>query len=219
MKVLAINGSPNENGNTNAAIHIVKGKLEENGLAVELVQLGKQAIHGCIGCYACAKAKNKTCVMYDDIVNEVAGKIDGVAGILLASPVHMAGPTASMKAFMDRLFIVCNVNDMMLRHKVGAGLVVLRRSGGMPALDQIYYRMMHTEMVIATSNYWNIIHGGTSGVSGAASPAPNVHLDVEGVQIMERLGNNMAWLIKTLENGKTNRPEKTAKVFTNFVRE
>ncbi len=218
MKVIAINGSPNINGNTNAAINIVKGKLQENKIEVEVVQLGTQTIPGCIGCYACASAKNKTCVVYNDIVNEVVKKIEDADGILLASPVHMAGPSATMKAFLDRLFIVCNVNDMMLRHKVGAGLVVLRRSGGMPALDQLYYRMMHTEMIIPTSNYWNIIHGGTSGVSGAAASEPNVHMDLEGVQIMERLGNNMAWLINTLEKGKNDKPQKNAKVFTNFVR-
>jgi multimeric flavodoxin WrbA len=116
-----------------------------------------------------------------------------------------------MKSFLDRAFYVAGVNNSMLRHKVGAAVVAVRRSGGVPAFEQLNNYINYSEMLMPTSNYWNVIHG--------TRPGEAVQ-DGEGVQIMKTLGKNMAWLMKLVENGKGNveEPEKEKKIFTNFVR-
>jgi len=116
-----------------------------------------------------------------------------------------------MKSFLDRAFFVTSVNDGMLRHKVGASVVAVRRSGGLPTFDQLNNFLNYAEMLIPTSNYWNVIHGRTPG---------EVVQDPEGVQIMRVLGKNMAWLLKLVEHGRgaVVPPEREAKVFTHFIR-
>lgn len=211
MKVVAFNGSPKKEGNTYQAIKIVAGELEKEGIETEIIHVGKESIKGCIACGRCAKNLDQRCVLPNDQVNEWIQKMKEADGIILGSPVHYSSIAADLKAFLDRAFQVTSNNAGMLRHKVGAAVVAVRRSGGVPTFDQLNKYLTYSEMLIPTSNYWNVIHG----------TAPGEALqDEEGVQIMRVLGKNMAWLMKLVENGKgtVKEPDPENKVFTNFIR-
>jgi multimeric flavodoxin WrbA len=210
MKVVAFNGSPNREGNTYQALRMVAAELENEGIEVEIVQVGNKAIRGCTACYQCAKNKNEKCVLPGDDVNEWVQKMKEADGIILGSPVHYAAVGGTMKSFLDRAFFVTGVNDSMLRHKVGASVVAVRRSGGLPTFDQLNNFLNYAEMLIPTSNYWNVIHGRAPG---------EVTQDIEGVQIMRVLGKNMAWLMKLVQHGKgvIAAPERESKTFFSFI--
>jgi multimeric flavodoxin WrbA len=211
MKVLAFNGSPKEEGNTWHAIRMVTAELEKEGIETEIIHVGNKAIRGCIACNKCAKMKNEQCALPGDEVNEWIQKMKQADGILLGSPVHFAAMGGTMKSFLDRTFYVTSMNDGMLRHKVGAAVVAVRRSGGLPAFDQLNNYLLYSEILIPTSNYWNVIHGTRPG---------EVTRDEEGEQIMRVLGKNMAWLMKLVENGRGTvaQPEREAKLYMNFIR-
>lgn len=211
MNVVAFNGSPNKEGNTWNALKMVTTELEADGIETEIVHVGNKLIRGCVACYQCVKNKNEQCVLPGDEVNEWVQKMKKADGIILGSPVHYSAIGGTMKSFLDRAFFVTGVNDSMLRHKVGASVVAVRRSGGLPTFDQLNNFLNYAEMLIPTSNYWNVIHGRTPG---------EVLQDLEGVQIMRVLGRNMAWLMKLVENGKGRvaAPEREAKIFMNFIR-
>jgi multimeric flavodoxin WrbA len=210
MKVVAFNGSPNREGNTYQALKMVTDELELQGIETEIVHVGNKVIRGCTACGGCAKNRNERCVLPGDEVNDFIQKMKEADGIILGSPVHYAAIAGTMKSFLDRAFYVTGVNDSMLRHKVGASVVAVRRSGGLPAFDQLNNFLMYSEMLIPTSNYWNVIHGRSAG---------EVTQDTEGVQIMQVLGRNMAWLMKLVENGKRTiaPPEPEAKTYLNFI--
>ncbi len=211
MKALAFNGSPNKEGNTYHAIKIVAAELEKKGIETEIVHVGSKVIRGCSACFECMKNKNEQCVFTGDEVNEWIQKMKLADGIILGSPVHYSAIGGTMKSFLDRSFFVTGFSDGMLRHKVGAAVVAVRRSGGLPAFEQLNNYLCYSEMLIPTSNYWNVIHGLMPG------EALN---DEEGVQIMRVLGKNMAWLMKLVENGKDKvvPPEIEEKCFMNFIR-
>ncbi len=211
MKVVAFNGSPKPEGNTYHAIKMVINELEKEGIETELVHVGNKSIRGCIACGKCKINKDGKCTLPGDQVNEWIQKMKEADGIILGSPVHFSSIGATMKSFLDRAFYVTTSNDGMLRHKVGAAVVAVRRSGGVPTVDQLNRYINYSEMLMPTSNYWNVIHGG--------SPGEAVH-DEEGKQIMRVLGKNMAWLMKLVENGKgkVEEPEGEAKIFMNFIR-
>lgn len=210
MKVVAFNGSPKKEGNTYHALNLVSKELEKQGVEVEFIHVGNKNIRGCTGCRQCVKQMNKECVIKDDDVNEWIKKMDEADGILLGSPVYYSAIAGTMKSFLDRAFFVVGVNGNMLRHKVGAAVVAVRRSGGLPTFNQLNNYLNYTQMILPTSNYWNVIHGMMPG---------EVLNDDEGVQIMRVLGKNMAWTLKLVENGKDiERPEKEDKIFTNFIR-
>lgn len=211
MKVVAFNGSPKPEGNTYHAIKMVINELEKEGIETELVHVGNKSIRGCIACGKCKINKDEKCTLPGDQVNEWIQKMKEADGIILGSPVHFSSIGATMKSFLDRAFYVTTSNDGMLRHKVGAAVVAVRRSGGVPTVDQLNRYINYSEMLMPTSNYWNVIHGG--------SPGEAVH-DEEGKQIMRVLGKNMAWLMKLVENGKgkVEEPEGEAKIFMNFIR-
>jgi len=210
MQIVAFNGSPNKEGNTWHALKMVAAELEQEGIAVEIVHVGNKTVKGCSACGQCAKNKNEQCVQPGDEVNEWIQKMKHADGIIFGSPVHYAAMGGTMKSFMDRAFFVASVNDGMLRHKVGAAVVAVRRSGGLTAFDQLYNFLLYSEMLIPTSNYWNVIHGRSPG---------EVTQDTEGAQIMRVLGKNMAWLMKLVEHGKgsVTPPEREAKIFMNFI--
>ncbi|MGL5459491.1 MAG: flavodoxin family protein, partial [Cetobacterium sp.] len=131
MKVVAFNGSPREKGNTYLALRMVGEELEKEGIELEIIHVGNKAIRGCIGCNGCAKNRDEKCVMSEEnFVNEWIQKIKEADGVLLGSPVHFASLGATMKAFLDRAFYVASVNGGLFRHKVGASVVAVRRSGG-----------------------------------------------------------------------------------------
>ena len=211
MKVVAFNGSPNKEGNTYHAIKLVADELAKEGIETEIVHVGNKAIRGCIACYQCLKNQDEKCAIKDDEVNEYVQKMKGADGIILGSPVHYSGVGGTLKSFMDRAFFVAGVNGGLLRHKVGAAVVAVRRSGGVTTFDQLNHFLNYSEMLLPTSNYWNVIHGRSPG---------EALQDGEGVQVMRVLAKNMAWLLKLVENGKgvVPEPEQETKIFTNFIR-
>jgi multimeric flavodoxin WrbA len=210
MKVVAFNGSPNKEGNTWNALKMVTKEIEAEGIEAELVHVGNKAIRGCIACYQCVKNKNEQCVQSGDEVNEWVQLMKQADGIIISSPVYYAAINGTMKSFLDRAFFVTGVNDSMLRHKVGASVVAVRRSGGLPTFNQLNNFLNYAEMLIPASNYWNVIHGRTPG---------EVVQDIEGVQIMRVLGKNMAWLMKLVEHGKGTipPPEREPKTYFSFI--
>ena len=210
MKVLAFNGSPNKEGNTWHAISMVAAELKNENIESEIIHVGNKLIRGCTACGQCVKNKNEQCVLPGDEVNDWIQKMKLADGIIFGSPVHYAAMAGTMKSFMDRAFYVAGVNDGMLRHKVGAAVVAVRRSGGLPTFDQLNNFINYSEMLIPTSNYWNVIHGTRPG---------EVTQDEEGKQIMRVLGKNMAWLMKLVENGRGTvaEPERETKQYMNFI--
>ncbi len=209
MKVIAINGSPKKEGNTYHAIKMVADELEKENIEVEIVHVGNKVIRGCMGCNACMKNNNSRCIFDDDIVNDVIQKIKEADGLLLGTPVHYAAIGGTMKSLLDRVFYAGGKDTF--RHKVGASLVAVRRSGGVPAFNQLNNYINYAEMAMPSSNYWNVIHGTTPG---------DVLKDEEGTQIMRILGKNMAWLMKVIDNSKVavEAPENEKKVYMNFIR-
>lgn len=211
MKTVAFNGSPNKNGNTWHAIKMVADELQKKGIATEIVHVGNKAVRGCLACGQCFEKKNEQCIQTEDQVNEWIHLMKGADGIILGSPVHYSAVAGTMKSFLDRAFYVAGSNNSMLRHKVGAAVVAVRRSGGLPAFNQLNNFLCYSEMLLPTSNYWNVIHGARPG---------EVTKDEEGVQIMRTLGKNMAWLMQLVEHGKGSvpPPEWEKKIYMNFVR-
>ncbi len=208
MKVLAINGSPKPNGNTATALRIVLGELESQGIETELVTIGHKTIRGCVACNTCREREDGRCVFDGDEVNAVIPRMVAADGLLLGSPVYYSGVNGTMKSFLDRAFFAAGGG---MRLKVGAAVIAVRRSGGTASFDQLNKYFLISQMLTVGSNYWNIIHGLMPG---------EANQDAEGVQIMQTLGRNMAWLLKTIEHGKTAvlPPEPEDKIMTNFVR-
>lgn len=211
MKVVAFNGSPKKNGNTYKAIKAVAEELEKNNIDVEIIHVGNKVIRGCLACGGCSRNMNERCVIENDEVNQWIQKMKEADGIILGSPVHYSAIAGTMKSFLDRAFYVTSINNGMLRHKVGASVVADRRSGGVPVFDQLNNYINYSEMVMPTSNYWNVVYGTAPG---------EAEKDTEGMQIMRVLGKNMAWLMKVVEFGKGNieENEREEKIFMNFIR-
>ncbi len=209
MKVIAINGSPRKEGNTATALAMVGEELKKEGIQFEIITIGHKLIHGCIGCYVCAKNQDEKCVFKDDIVNETIQKMKEADGIIIGSPVYFSGIAGTMKSFLDRAFVVAGTNGGLFRGKVGASVVAVRRSGGTMTFNSLNHYLNYCEMSIASSNYWSIIHG----------LAPKeAEQDSEGVQIMRVLGKNMAHILKS-RGDKTPLPyDREEKIYMNFIR-
>ena len=189
LRVVAFNGSPRKDGNTAMLIGHVFSKLRDEGIECEMVQLAGHMIRGCTACGACRQRKNKHCSIGTDVVNYCIDKMLAADGIIIGSPTYFAGLTAETKALIDRAGYVARGNDKMLRRKVGAAVAAVRRTGAMNVLDTINAWFLINEMVIAGSTYWNLGIGGKIG---------DVENDQEGLRTMERLGENMAWLLQRL---------------------
>jgi multimeric flavodoxin WrbA len=211
MKVVAFNGSPRKKGNTAGCLNTVCGELTKAGIETEIILVGKEKIRGCMACHTCLKEKNQKCVFDDDPVNEWIQKMKEADGILLGSPVHFSGAGGTIKSFLDRAFFVSSMNGNLFRHKVGASVAAVRRTGGIPAVDTLNHYIQYSEMFMPSANYWNVAHGLVPG---------EMEQDKEGKQIMEVLGRNMAWLMQVIEAGskKVPAPESVAKIATNFIR-
>ena len=205
MKVLMINGSPHSKGNTYVALHEMEKIFLEEGIKTEIVQVGNKDIRGCAACNSCAE-KGK-CV-FNDIVNETAPKFEECDGLVAASPVYYASANAMLSAFLDRLFYNTQFDKTM---KVGACAVAARRGGLSAAFDQLNKYFTITGMPVASSQYWNGIHGREPG---------EARQDEEGLQTMRTLAKNMAFLIKSIALGKEayGLPEKEEFQQTNFIR-
>ncbi len=211
MKVVGFNGSARKKGNTACSMNAVFTELEKVGIETEMILVGKEKIQGCIACHGCVKNQNETCSFKDDPVNEWIQKIKDADGILLGSPVHFSGVAGTMKSFLDRAFFVSSVNGGLFRHKVGAAVAAVRRSGGISTLETLNHYINYSEMIMPSSNYWNVAHGLTPG---------EMEQDGEGKQIMEVLGKNMAWIMKVISYAKEEfpAPEPVVKTMTNFIR-
>jgi multimeric flavodoxin WrbA len=209
MKVIAINGSPKRKGNTYSALRVLGNELEAAGIEFEILQIGHLNIHGCMACLKCFTNHDGKCGLNEDDFNSLLPKIKAADGLVLGSPVHYSGIAGTMKSFLDRLFYMSGANGNFFRHKVGAAVVAVRRSGGSSALDGLNHYLNYAEMIIATSNYWNIIHGRTPG---------EALQDTEGVQTMRVLGKNMAWIMMMKEASKVAPPEKEEKERMSFIR-
>lgn len=189
MKVVAFNGSARKDGNTAILVRQVFTELEAEGIETELVQLAGQTIRGCTACGRCIQNKNGRCVIDDDIANDCIGKMVQADGILLASPTYFANVTTEMKALIDRAGFVVRANDDMLRRKVGAAAVAVRRAGSIPVFDAINHFFLIGQMIVPGSSYWNV---------GIGRAVGEVEQDEEGLQTMRVLGRNMAWLLKQI---------------------
>lgn len=211
MKVVAFNGSPNKKGNTYNSIETVAAELEKEGIEIEIIHVGNKLVRGCLACGGCSRNQNERCVIETDNVNEWIQKMKEADGIILGSPVYYSAIAGTMKSFLDRAFFVATSNGGMFRHKIGASVVAVRRSGGIPVFDQLNNYINYSEMIMPTSNYWNVAYGTEPG---------EVTQDEEGMQIMRILGKNMSWMMKVVEAGKSQVKEnkKEEKVFTNFIR-
>lgn len=205
MKVLLINGSPKENGNTGIALKEMIKIFDAEGIETELIHIGNKDIRGCVACGACGKLGK--CV-YDDIVNEVSPKLRECDGLVVGSPVYYASANASLVAFMQRLFYSNNSNLSM---KAGAAVVIARRGGLSSTYDELNKFFGISGMPIATSQYWNSVHGRTPG---------EAEQDAEGLQTMRTLARNMSFLMKSIALGKAQYglPEKEKPIATHFIR-
>lgn len=194
MKVLGINGSARKDGNTAIIINKVFEELNKQGIETELVQFAGQIIEPCKACWACGEQKN--CVHRKDIFRETFDKMMEADGILLGSPVYSANISASMQAFLERAAVVCDMNRGSLnnKYKVGASVVALRRGGALSAVDAMNHFFMNQEMVIVGSTYWNMVYGQMPG---------DVLKDEEGLQNMQNLGENMAYVLHKLKDNKS----------------
>lgn len=205
MKVLLINGSPKANGNTALALKEMETIFAEQGVETEVIHVGNQSLRGCVACGHCYE--HGKCV-FDDLVNEVAPKFEACDGLVVASPVYYASANGTLTSFLDRLFYSTRFPKTM---KVGASIAVARRGGCSATFDQLNKYFTISGMPIASSQYWNSVHGTAPGEAAQ---------DAEGLQTMRTLARNMAFLMKSIALGKEayGLPEKEAPARTNFIR-
>ena len=205
MKVLMINGSPHEQGNTYVALAEMEKVFLAEGIEVKIVHVGNKAIRGCVACYTCSKTGK--CV-FDDEVNEIARKFEEADGLVIGSPVYYAAANATLIALLDRLFYSSHFNKTM---KVGAAVAAARRGGLTATFDQLNKYFTICGMPVASGQYWNGIHG-RMGQDALG--------DEEGLQTMRTLAKNMAFLMKSIALGKEafGLPEKEKTIRTNFIR-
>lgn len=206
MKVLLLNGSPHEKGCTYTALTAIADRLKIHGIESEIMHIGMQPIAGCIACQKCVELSK--CV-FDDKVNEFTNKMKDMDGLIVGSPVYYAAASGQVTAFLDRAFYSAG---RTMDGKPGAAIVSCRRGGASAAFDQLNKYFSISNMPIVTSNYWNQVHGNTP---------EEVLQDEEGIQTMEILADNMAWLLSCINAGKENgisTPERPVKKRTNYIR-
>lgn len=204
MKVLILNGSPRIDGNTSIAINELLSIFDQEGVETEVVRVGNMDIRGCIACNSCSRTGK--CV-FDDVVNELAPKFEEADGLIVASPVYYASANATLIACLDRLFYSTGFDKTM---KVGAGIVIARRGGCSATFDELNKYFTISGMPVASSQYWNSIHGREKG---------EAEKDLEGLRTIRVLARNMTFLMKSIELGKREYglPEEEERVWTHFI--
>lgn len=207
MKVIAINGSPRKEGNTETVLRSMAKELEAEGIGTEIIQVGDKAIRGCIACGYCMKEDN-ACVFEDDCVNEVSRKIDLADGLILGAPTYYSAIPGTMKSFMDRLFYSSNG---FLKYKVATVAAVTRRAGAVLTANQMKNFLDLAEAITPPSQYWEVVYG--------LIPGEAVQ-DAEGMQTARKNARAMAWLMKVVADGKKNYPlpPDEQRAFTHFIR-
>lgn len=206
MKVILVNGSPKEKGCTYTALKEVEESLNKNGIETEIFWLGNNPVSGCIGCKSCLK--NGKCFM-DDKVNEFLAKVPETDGFVFGTPVHFAASSGMLSSFMDRVFYG---RRNLFSNKPASSVASCRRGGATATIDEVNKYFGISNMPIVSSQYWNMVHGNTP---------EEVRKDEEGMQTMRTLGNNMAWLLKSIEAGKRagiELPKNEQIISTNFIR-
>ncbi|MBO6041331.1 MAG: flavodoxin family protein [Oscillospiraceae bacterium] len=203
-KVLLLNGSPHAKGCTATALEEMIRVFEEEGIETELIQVGNQSIRGCIACGNCSRTGK--CI-FNDLVNETAEKLKAADGLVVGSPVYYSSPNGSMISFLDRLFY--STGEISMNAKVGAAVVSCRRGGNTASFDVLNKYFSIRGMPIATSTYWNQVHGFS---------AEDVRKDLEGLQTMRNLARNMVFLIRAIADAKEKYgvPEMEQTSFTSF---
>ena len=205
MKVLIINGSPRRDGNTAIALGEMEKVFAQEGVEYETMQIGKEPLRGCVACLGCRKTGK--CV-FDDVVNEAAPKFEAADGLVIASPVYYASANGTLISFVDRLFYSTPFDKTM---KVGASVAVARRGGCSATFDELNKYFTISGMPIASSQYWNSVHGQKPG---------QAEEDLEGLQTMRTLARNMTFLMKSIALGKETYglPPKEEHLWTHFIR-
>ena len=205
MKVLMINGSPRTGGNTAVALEEMRKVFEAEGIETKIVQVGNKDVRGCVACGRCAELGK---CAFDDIVNEIAPEFEEADGLVAASPVYYASANATLIAVLDRLFYSSHFDKTM---KVGASIACARRGGCSATFDELNKYFTISNMPVASSQYWNSIHGRAPG---------EAEQDEEGRQTMRVLARNMAFLMKSIALGKEKfgLPETEEHAWTHFIR-
>lgn len=188
MKVIAFNGSPRKDGNTYLLLKTVCDELNNANIDTEILHIGERNIHGCTACMACRKNSNNRCIFNDDIVNQAVGKIIESDAVILGSPVYFGSLTGQMKAFIDRVGYVTRPNKL-LKRKVCASVAAVRRNGALEAFHSMNNLFTISEGIVVGSSYWN---------QGIGREIGDVLNDEEGINTMKTLGQNMAWLLNSL---------------------
>ena len=204
MKVLLINGSPHNEGNTSLALAEVAAVLEQEDVQTHMIHIGNKAVQGCIACYKCFELGR--CVFNDRLYNEIREHLNDADGIIVGTPVYYAGPNGSLCAILDRVFYT---SSGLLKYKPAASVAVCRRGGASAAFDRLNKYFTISNMPVVSSQYWNSVHGLLPGEAAQ---------DEEGLQIMRTLGRNMAWILKNLKANTEPRPEAEIPIATNFIR-
>lgn len=190
MKVVAINGSPRRDGNTAILIKEVFKVLESHGIETELIQLGNKPVHGCTACLKCKEIQDGKCQIKNDHLNLCLQKMVEADGIIIGSPVYFADVTTEIKALIDVAGYVTRANGFTLKRKIGAAVIAVRRGGALHAFETINNFFLINQMIVPGSSYWNFAFGRNPG---------EVVNDAEGMQTMQTLGENMAWLLQQVK--------------------
>jgi multimeric flavodoxin WrbA len=191
MNVVAFNGSPRREGNTFLLLRTVLTELEKEGHQTELISLAGKKLPGCVACGKCSVNRDRRCSVKNDDMNACIEKLYAADAILLGSPVHFGDLTPALKALIDRGGYVSRANDHVLARKVGAAVVAVRRAGALHAFDSINHFFLINQMIVPGSSYWNV---------GIGREIGEVSQDAEGMETMQNLGRNIAWLLSKLQH-------------------
>ncbi len=194
MKVVVFNGSPNEKGNTYNWLQVVMNELKAVGIDVDYNWIGMDKIQGCIACYKCDDNQDKRCSVKTDKLNEYLEKMLDSDGIILGSPTYFGDTSTRMKALIERAGLVSKVNGDLLKHKVGASVVAVRRAGAAHVFSSINYFFLINQMFVVGSSYWNL------GINPNVPEPADFEKDKEGIKTFQNLGKNFAYLLKKLKS-------------------
>jgi multimeric flavodoxin WrbA len=209
MKVIAVNGSPRNDSNTLRALNLMSAELKKENIETEILNIGKENIHGCHGCGYCFKSEGNHCAITQDCLNACADKIRVADGLILGAPTYYAGIAGAMKCFLDRLFYT---SRQYLRSKVGTSIAIARRAGAVDTIHQLNNFLNLAEMVIPPSQYWTVAFGMEQG---------EISRDEEGLQTLRKNAQAMAWLLKIIDATKLSVPfpkSEERRARTNFIR-
>ncbi|ADD67030.1 NADPH-dependent FMN reductase [Denitrovibrio acetiphilus DSM 12809] len=203
MKAIAICGSPRKNGNTETMLNKVLSPLNDAGWETELVKIGGKPVRGCLACGKCYERKNKRCIIESDCINDCLEKIFAADAVILGSPTYFTDVTSEMKGLLDRTGFVSQANGHLLKGKIGAAVVAVRRGGATHVYDTINHMFLMSSMIVPGSIYWNI---------GVALNEGEVLKDDEAMRNMNHLGQVINWLGKSIKTSGEQFPAPPAGV-------